>query len=177
MLHTNWRQLYECAFGKTPCQEENKRPLAIDIGSGCGLTAIALLLCGFDVICTDKSQVFELMSSNIENFKAKNKTMFPNMGNIEIIEFDWTTSSTSEISNLIQSKYVKTSADLIVCSDCCYDLNLMEPLVRAIKSVSLLVISITMYINHFIDISLFYSTISLYRSRQYCWSRMNCDQR
>ncbi len=114
----------------------SKRPLAIDIGSGCGLTAIALLICGFDVVCTDKSHVFDLMNENIRRFMSENGSALPNMGNIEVIEFDWVISSPADLVNVIQNKFGKSCADLILCSDCCYDINLMQPLVQAVRTVS-----------------------------------------
>jgi len=69
------------------------RPLALDLGAGCGFTSMALALYGFDVIATDKPSVCSLLQENVTAFYESVTISRGGAGNghghIEVKSFEW----------------------------------------------------------------------------------------
>ena len=71
------------------------------LGAGCGLTSLALLARGYDVICTDRASVVALLRTNLDNFNVHHSPelaplfdVFQDVGGAvpacaRVLEFDW----------------------------------------------------------------------------------------
>ena len=69
--------------------------VAVDLGSGCGLTAMALLCAGYDVVATDKGCLLPLLSDNLTRFevakRSHSSTSIAEFGTLTgVLEMDWT---------------------------------------------------------------------------------------
>ncbi len=101
----------------------------VNIGSGCGLTAMALHRRNYSVIATDKKSILGLLSKNIESYISNVNSAETN---IEVFHFEW--------DKLCEEEHVSISIsmqdpDLVVCSDCLYDSNSVAPLIQTIELV------------------------------------------
>lgn len=99
-------------------------------GAGCGLTSIATALCGYDVIAADKSAVVPLLKRNIDA-SAPN---FLKNGGVDVINIDW--SAHNAVGTL--SQHLTRPLDLVVCSDCVYQLASVDPLLNILEKVKIL---------------------------------------
>ena len=134
---------------------DKSSPLAIDLGAGCGLTTMTLLMTGFNVIATDKEPSIDILSKNLSNFKADlNRSLAStqhgehiieefymdylkyvatgggeNLGLSEVVNVDWTQLDISK-ANIENSMPFQghSFADVIVCSDCLYTSSSAEAL-------------------------------------------------
>jgi predicted nicotinamide N-methyase len=137
---------------------DTRRPLAVDVGAGCGLTTMALVAAGFDVIATDKAAVVPLLEGNIRRFMQellKNSYSSGSVGSAKVVEFDWfrqqQTQQREEGKDAVVDSAEKISGvevlpvdeqnpdgrqiDLIVCSDCVYSTAAVEPLTHTLDQV------------------------------------------
>lgn len=115
------------------------RPRAIELGSGIGLTALALSSLGWDVLATDVRVVLDtVLNENIANNS--------HLGLIETRELDWTVhpekwawddplSITSPVQNSSED-LLRPPFDLIVSADTVYDRSLVTPLLRTVHALS-----------------------------------------
>ncbi|KAI8998522.1 hypothetical protein BD414DRAFT_575041 [Trametes punicea] len=126
-----------------------KRPRAIELGSGIGLSALALASMGWDVIATDLPDVVTtVLSGNI----ARNLSQLPpHSGTVQVRVFDWTVppdhwvwddpcaiaSSQPQKLHLAaqQSSILRPPFDLIITSDTIYSTELVMPLLRALHGI------------------------------------------
>ncbi|EAU88462.1 hypothetical protein CC1G_11934 [Coprinopsis cinerea okayama7 len=123
-------------------------PRAIELGSGIGLTALALSSLGWDVLATDIRHVVDAVLS--KNIDLNATALPPASGTIQIRELDWTvepdkwswrnpvsvTSSAPTVnppSSLLQPPF-----DLIFSADTVYSRELVSPLLRTLHSLSTL---------------------------------------
>lgn len=135
----------------------NPRPAALDLGSGIGLTALALRSLGCDVLATDTEQVISsVLRTNILN-NPPPSTASP--GAIQIRELDWTisprdwdwshpsaiasrsprahpSSADSHAISTAPNASLRPPFDLIVSSDTIYSPALVTPLLRTLHAVS-----------------------------------------
>ncbi|PFH50658.1 hypothetical protein AMATHDRAFT_144554 [Amanita thiersii Skay4041] len=133
------------------------RPRAIELGSGTGLTALALNSLGWDVLATDLPHVIAtVLSDNINN--NTNRLPFTS-GRIQIRELDWTvypdkwswsnghsiTSIPTPCTSLHPlspqtpaNELLAPPFDIIYSADTVYDPALIEPLLRTIHALSTL---------------------------------------
>ncbi|PPQ70957.1 hypothetical protein CVT24_009957 [Panaeolus cyanescens] len=127
---------------------QSTRPKAIELGSGIGLTALALNSFGWDVLATDISHVIDsVLEANI-------KTNLPqNSGTIQVRELDWTVhpdkwcwnnqkiiASQKDFSSDINPSEPLLSPpfDLIYSADTVYLIELVDPLLRTLHALSVL---------------------------------------
>ncbi|KAF8969997.1 hypothetical protein BDZ97DRAFT_1915092 [Flammula alnicola] len=127
------------------------RPRAIELGSGIGLTALALSSLGWDVLATDIPHVISaVLEKNIKN----NFSALPiGSGTIQIRELDWSVPPekwTWDHELVIASHSELTSAaavsltslcppfDLIFSADTVYSTELIEPILRTLHALSIL---------------------------------------
>ena len=141
LLSTNFNQMSEL-IGILNQHSSHVRPLALELGAGCGIVSIVLWLLGYDVITTDKLTVLDVLIDNInqtkEYIKINYNDLYNTLGTIQIIEFDWFSLSKSEdhsiihLNTLINNRII----DLIVCSDCCYSTISIIPLINVLQLLS-----------------------------------------
>ena len=100
-------------------------------GAGCGLTTIALLKKGFNVIATDRKIALPLLNSNVQaylaerNNRKRNNIISPSTNlffddddahvseSAQVVEFDWQHSFTACASCLSSTSYSDKSVDLL----------------------------------------------------------------
>ena len=99
---------------------------ALELGSGCGLVAIALALSGYRVIATDKPTVLPLLQRNLESFQARVSTT-DEPPQVETCTFEWNTSRPEQLQNI--------DFDAVVCCDCVYSTAAVEPLLATLRNV------------------------------------------
>jgi len=135
------------------------RPVkVIELGSGIGLSALALASLGCDVVATDvKNVISTVLDLNISNNLPN---LPPLSGMIQVRELDWTippdqwtwddqnkiTSSSTQSSNLLHKTedLSKPPFDLIITSDTLYHPDLVSPLFRSIHALSTASSSLTL---------------------------------
>ncbi|RDX56633.1 hypothetical protein OH76DRAFT_1369514 [Lentinus brumalis] len=121
------------------------RPRVIELGSGIGLSALALASIGWDVIATDLPDVISaVLSSNISRNRVQ---LPPSSGGIEVRVLDWTVppdlwvwdNPQSIASHCVekslavhQHPILAPPFDLIISSDTLYSAALVTPLLRAL---------------------------------------------
>ncbi|KAI0050936.1 hypothetical protein FA95DRAFT_1676432 [Auriscalpium vulgare] len=127
------------------------RPRALELGSGIGLSALALRSMGWDILATDTSHViYSVLAPNIgRNGQASS----PTEGAIEVRELDWTVppeqwnwdhpaiiaSPTATSSTAVDQPCLSTLRppfDLIISSDTLYSAELVQPLLRTLHAAS-----------------------------------------
>lgn len=106
-----------------------QRPVALDVGAGCGLVSMVLSLLGYDVIAVDKSSVMDTLQLNISSFN-KELSGVGTKGHITCLEFDWMKCTCDDIKRLQGYTY-----DRIVLSDCFYESFSVAPLLDVIAKV------------------------------------------
>ena len=142
--------------------EAKAQPLAIDLGAGCGLTTMTLLLTGFNVVATDKECSIDILTENLSNFKkGLNKFLAltldsgdsmgcfcmnyldsiarggkHNLGQSEVVNVDWTQldASKANITNSLPHQ-AHSYPDVIVCSDCLYTSSSAEALALSLENI------------------------------------------
>lgn len=122
------------------------RRVAVDLGSGCGLAAMALVCAGYDTIATDKACVMELLTENLNNFQSalrlRTKGDSTPPGSVKgILELDWNLQEVSNAECLVGTikgllDYCHgLYPDLVVCSDCLYSSASVTPLLDVLDQV------------------------------------------
>ena len=112
-------------------QETTRRGTkVVELGAGTGLVSIALGILGWEVWATDLPNVIEdVLRINVDRNRE---------GTIVVQELDWCRDSWTWIhphtTDSDQSK--QPEFDLIVCADGIYSKELIEPLLRTLKSLS-----------------------------------------
>ena len=147
----------------------SRKWVAVDLGSGCGLTAMALLCAGYDVVATDKGCLLPLLSDNLTRFEAAKRshssTSIAEFGTLTgVLEMDWTSlqsqtrkqsqgscsegrleggqkGSASDIADRLLSLCHGRNPDLVVCSDCLYSSASVEPLLDVLEMVMIIIYS------------------------------------
>jgi len=116
---------------------EGRKPRAVDLGAGCGLTTMALACAGYDVWSSDKAQLLPQLSSNIADFQQAFALAGRNeIGAIRSMELNWTafdcnnTAGEETLAGLCGGY-----PELLVCSDCLYSSSCIEPLLCVIEQV------------------------------------------
>ncbi|KAF8163224.1 hypothetical protein B0H34DRAFT_313990 [Crassisporium funariophilum] len=123
-------------------------PRAIELGSGIGLTALALSSLGWDVLATDVSHVISsVLQKNINN----NLAALPHgAGTIQVRELDWNVpldawpyghelAAASHASPTVESRSLLCPPfDLIYSADTVYSVELIEPMLRTLHGLSTL---------------------------------------
>ncbi|EIW60008.1 uncharacterized protein TRAVEDRAFT_118360 [Trametes versicolor FP-101664 SS1] len=127
------------------------RPRAIELGSGIGLSALALASMGWDVIATD---LHDVVSSVLADNISSNLSRLPvDSGTVQVRILDWTvppdrwlwddpqTIASSEAekpqSAVPQAPVLGPPFDLILTSDTIYSPDLVTPLLRALHGLCL----------------------------------------
>lgn len=136
------------------------RPRAIDLGAGVGLTAHVMAMLGFDVIATDLSVVMDaVLTRNVEDNSDRVKAwgdaveaggVAEGCGRVEARELDWFVDpdewdwsgarSIAPREGSLESRTDSSAGppfDLIVTADTLYCQDLIAPLVRTIKAISI----------------------------------------
>ncbi|CCM02345.1 uncharacterized protein FIBRA_04440 [Fibroporia radiculosa] len=123
------------------------RPRAIELGSGIGLSALALSAMGWDVVATDLPEV---ISSVLAGNVARNASHLPSdSGLIQVRALDWTVApdewvwtNTRFIASPLQGQFEDTGTtleppfDLIISADTLYSTDIVQPLLRALHSLA-----------------------------------------
>ncbi|KAI0065442.1 hypothetical protein BV25DRAFT_1798630 [Artomyces pyxidatus] len=141
---------YLAVIHKKLCR--HSRPRALELGSGIGLTALAMRSLGWDIVATDTRHVIAGVLS--PNIAANTGQSPPNPGVVQIRELDWTvppeewdwdhpaviaSTQTSTLSLEAAKLYdspLKPPFDLIISSDTLYTTELVTPLLRTLHAVS-----------------------------------------
>ncbi|KIJ68972.1 hypothetical protein HYDPIDRAFT_79807, partial [Hydnomerulius pinastri MD-312] len=128
---------------------EQRRSRAVELGSGIGLTALALSSLGYDVLATDTAHVCDSVLRH--NIAANLQHLPSNAGVIQVRVLDWSISSDrwqwndpmritpdgdrlnggGETEDLLGPPF-----DLIVSSDTLYDASLIDPFFRTVRALS-----------------------------------------
>ena len=107
----------------------------LELGAGCGLTAITFAELGNSVVATDKASVLPVLSDNVRPYPS-----------VEVVAFDWfefhsTVSSSSSSTSSSSSSSSSTSLpaallgrgfDVVVLCDCLYSSASVAPLVAVL---------------------------------------------
>ncbi|KAF5380904.1 hypothetical protein D9615_003887 [Tricholomella constricta] len=124
--------------------QSGKPPRLVELGSGIGLTALAMSSLGWDVLATDIPHVISsVLAKNIQDNLNK---LPPASGTIDVRELDWTippdhwtwndttvvasASSSSLPSSDVNTPLLNPPFDLICSADTVYTAALVEPLLR-----------------------------------------------
>ncbi|KIM49207.1 hypothetical protein M413DRAFT_15360 [Hebeloma cylindrosporum] len=127
----------------------SRPPRAIELGSGIGLTALALASLGWDVLATDISHVISsVLDKNIKN----NLSALPiGSGRVQIRELDWCVpqekwawdhelaiASHNELPSPVahSSELLCPPFDLIFSADTVYSMELVRPMLATLHSLS-----------------------------------------
>ncbi|KAI0705816.1 hypothetical protein BC835DRAFT_1409881 [Cytidiella melzeri] len=139
-------------YGKKPWLQKgaNRRPRLIELGSGIGLTALAMCSLGWDVLATDLPDVVD--SVLLQNIADNLPNLPPGSGTIQVRVLDWNVPHTKwvwcddtviasetrnpsdnhSISSVPGSTHLMPAFDLIVSADTVYCLSLVAPLLRTV---------------------------------------------
>lgn len=109
----------------------------METGAGCGLTSVSARLCGYDVVAADKAFVLDTLSANMQAIADA----FPQevLGSAEVREFDWSsafTLSSARLRAVILGEDCRRCPDIIVLSDCFYQGDAVQPVLRVLNEVS-----------------------------------------
>lgn len=141
-------------YGSKPRRATPRR--AIDLGAGVGLTAHVMAMLGFDVVATDLRVVMDaVLTRNVEDNVGRVKAwgeaggVAEGCGRVEVRELDWFVdpdewdwSGARSIAPREHSLESRTDSsvgppfDLVVTADTLYCQDLIAPLVRTIRAVS-----------------------------------------
>lgn len=139
--------------------EGSRRPRAIDLGAGVGLTAHVMTMLGFDVVATDLKVVIDtVLGRNMEGNSGCVKAwgdeadvggVAKGCGDATVRELDWFVDpdewdwsgaraiAPREGSKTDNDIIIGPSFDLIVTADTLYRQDLVAPLLRTIKAISI----------------------------------------
>ncbi|KAI0337072.1 hypothetical protein BDW22DRAFT_1416037 [Trametopsis cervina] len=137
---------------KKSAEVEARRPRVIELGSGIGLTALAMCSLGWDVLATDLPDVVDSVLS--QNIKDNLPMLPPGSGTIHVRVLDWNVPPTEWVwhdDTAIASETRKPSDnstptvttatriippfDLIISADTVYSLHLIEPMLRTVNHI------------------------------------------
>ncbi|KIJ16828.1 hypothetical protein PAXINDRAFT_168284 [Paxillus involutus ATCC 200175] len=128
---------------------EQRRPRAVELGSGIGLTALVLCSLGYDVLATDAAHVCDSVLRR--NIAANLQHLPSNAGTIQVRVLDWNIDSdrwqwdhpmriTPDENSSNQDGATENSLgppfDLIISSDTIYDASLIDPFFRTVRALS-----------------------------------------
>ncbi|TDL27350.1 hypothetical protein BD410DRAFT_740300 [Rickenella mellea] len=136
-------------------KSQRRRPKAIELGSGVGLTALVLASLGWDTLATDIEHVTRSVLE--QNVKQNTDSVHPDFGSVQVRVLDWTVHPESWTWNnpptiashslhKPDSEFSTPSNhdelflppfDLIVTSDTLYSPELITPLLRTIHHISM----------------------------------------
>lgn len=129
------------------------RPMAVDVGAGCGLTSMALALAGYDVIATDKACLLPLLEMNLAAFRSEACSHSVELGIVKVAQLEWTKRDSGSGGAAEERESGRGSEDvrrvrelcsgrpnLVVCSDCLYSSASVEPLLEVLEQVGLLLV-------------------------------------
>ncbi|KAL7283495.1 hypothetical protein ACG7TL_002928 [Trametes sanguinea] len=135
--------------GGNPSPVRSPAPRAIELGSGIGLSALALASMGWDVIATDLPDV--VSSVLARNISHNLPQLPPHSGNVQVRVFDWSVSPdhwTWDDPRAIaspqpekldpvaqQASLLAPPFDLVITSDTIYLAELVMPLLRALHGI------------------------------------------
>lgn len=153
--------LFDVYGSKSRAAEPGKpRPKAIDLGAGVGLTAHVMAMLGFDVVATDLKVVIdavlrENIGGNGDHVKTWGKETLTGgvakgCGIVGVKELDWLVEPSEwdwsgvtsiaprdELGESGAEDTISPPFDLIVTADTLYHQDLVFPLLRAIKALSI----------------------------------------
>ncbi|KAF9532255.1 hypothetical protein CPB83DRAFT_847524 [Crepidotus variabilis] len=130
-------------------KSESRTPRAIELGSGIGLTALALASLGWDVVATDTPHV--VTSVLKRNISTNLSTLPSGSGTVQVRELDWLVpheqwtwdnpsiiASSATLSELTTSSpdLLRPPFDLIFTADTVYATELIEPMLRTLSTLS-----------------------------------------
>lgn len=99
----------------------------IELGAGCGLSSLAMLIRGADVTSTDLPSITSLLASNVErNLQAIARGADrPRLGESTVFAWDWTTDPAGDFA---------PPYDMVIATDCVFSMTLVHHLVRCIEA-------------------------------------------
>ncbi|OBZ75837.1 Protein-lysine methyltransferase METTL21E [Grifola frondosa] len=144
--------LFEVLKIKSSRTAAGNRPKAIELGSGIGLSALALSAMGWDVIATDLPEV---ISSVLSNNISRNLSQLPDgCGTIQVRILNWAVSPDQWVWDndrvigspspqfpseaTAEGERLQPPFDLIISSDTLYSRALVQPLLRTLHSLCML---------------------------------------
>ncbi|KAI0079963.1 hypothetical protein K474DRAFT_1591189 [Panus rudis PR-1116 ss-1] len=115
--------------------DEQPRPRVVELGSGMGLSALALAALGWDVLATDLPDVISsVLAENI----ARNIANLP--GTVQVRILNWAISPSKWVWDN-DGSLLGPPFDMIISADTLYDIALVDPLLRAIHTLCTLSLS------------------------------------
>lgn len=147
-------------YGSKPAAERSRRPRAIDLGAGVGLTTHVMTMLGFDVVATDLKVVMDaVLRRNIEDNSGRIKAwgdgagaggVAKGCGDAKVRQLDWfvdpdewdwsgaqSIAPREELQGHKTDDDIDPPFDLIVTADTLYRQDLVAPLLRTIKAISM----------------------------------------
>jgi len=117
---------------------QKQKKLCLELGSGCGLVGLSLLIKNMDVIVTDKDSMIETLNYNMKQLiEENNNDNFKINSSYEVASLDWSffddTYNDEKNSILKNSIIGDRCVDFIVCSDCLYNSASIRPLLNIIN--------------------------------------------
>ncbi|KIK98850.1 hypothetical protein PAXRUDRAFT_823400 [Paxillus rubicundulus Ve08.2h10] len=128
---------------------EQRRPRAVELGSGIGLTALVLCSLGYDVLATDTAHVCDSVLRR--NIAANLQHLPSGAGTIQVRVLDWnidsdrwqwdhptriTLAENSSHQGGTTEHLLGPPFDLIISSDTLYDASLVDPFFRTVRALS-----------------------------------------
>lgn len=110
-----------------PTEKQDRRPIAVELGAGTGLSSILLSKLGYDAIVTDTRSSQELLQHNVEKNIAKGDQ-------IRVGVLDWRVDTETQIRKIFEQKELdEVTIDLVIATDTLYAKEMVLPFFQTFR--------------------------------------------